>query len=66
MERRRIVKGMVDDLVLLDNLSEKGVVQNLQARYDEDLIYTYIGPVLVYVLAFGLGFAHELPIEQPR
>jgi len=42
----------VDDLVLLDDISEKGVVKNLENRYEKDLIYTYIGDVLVSVNPF--------------
>lgn len=40
----------VQDLVLLEDFeSEKACVDNLQKRFKEDLIYTYIGPVLVSV-----------------
>ncbi|GBG34585.1 Myosin-IB [Hondaea fermentalgiana] len=52
MERRRIVEGEEDDLVLLKNISEKDVVNTLEARYAKDAIYTRIGPVLVSVNPF--------------
>jgi len=42
-------KGIIDDLVLLDNITEQGVYDGLKKRYDNDLIYTYIGHVLVAV-----------------
>lgn len=45
-------KGKVDDLVLLDDISEGGIVQNLKSRFNSDLIYTYIGPVLISVNPF--------------
>ncbi|CAK4643656.1 unnamed protein product [Aphanomyces euteiches] len=37
----------VHDLVLLSDVDEEHVVEALVARYDEDAIYTFIGPVLV-------------------
>lgn len=40
----------VQDFVLLEDFeSEKAFVENLRKRFKEDLIYTYIGPVLVSV-----------------
>lgn len=42
-------KGIIDDLVLLDNITDQGVYDGLKKRYDNDLIYTYIGHVLVAV-----------------
>jgi myosin-1 len=52
MERRKIVKGQVDDLVLLDDVSEAAIVSNLKATSKDDRIYTWIGPVLVSVNPF--------------
>ena len=52
MERRKIQKGQVDDLVLLDDLSESAIVANLQNTSKADIIYTWIGPVLVSVNPF--------------
>ncbi|RNA25121.1 unconventional myosin-Ic-like isoform X1 [Brachionus plicatilis] len=38
----------VDDFVLLDDFTNENVfVDNLRIRYESDLIYTFIGPVLV-------------------
>ncbi|XP_053405072.1 unconventional myosin-Ie-like [Mercenaria mercenaria] len=37
----------VDDMVLLQKISEAGIVDNLKKRFMDDTIYTYIGPVLV-------------------
>ncbi|KNC70916.1 hypothetical protein SARC_16550, partial [Sphaeroforma arctica JP610] len=42
-------KGAVDDMVLLGDVSQKGIEKNLSERYFEDKIYTYIGPVLISV-----------------
>eukprot|EP00029_Vermamoeba_vermiformis_P011292 TRINITY_DN616_c1_g2_i1.p1 TRINITY_DN616_c1_g2~~TRINITY_DN616_c1_g2_i1.p1 ORF type:complete len:1008 (-),score=401.27 TRINITY_DN616_c1_g2_i1:84-3056(-) len=39
----------VDDLVLLEDISQEGILKTLKQRYDNDLIYTYIGHVLVAV-----------------
>lgn len=47
-----VVKGAVDDLTLLTDVSEKGIVLNTSERYFKDLIYTYIGPVLLSVNPF--------------
>jgi myosin-1 len=52
MERRKIKQGQVDDLVLLDTLSEQAIVANLQATSKADSIYTWIGPVLIAVNPF--------------
>ncbi|XP_041364734.1 unconventional myosin-Ie-like [Gigantopelta aegis] len=42
----------VDDMVLLQKISEGSIVENLKKRFMEDCIYTYIGPVLVSVNPF--------------
>ncbi|CAG2209745.1 MYO1 [Mytilus edulis] len=42
----------VDDMVLLQKISEPAIVENLKKRFMEDVIYTYIGPVLVSVNPF--------------
>ena len=52
MERRRLKKGMVDDLVLLTTLSEDAIVTNLIGAAKENAIYTWIGPVLISVNPF--------------
>ena len=52
MERRRVEKGQVDDLVLLDTTTEASIVQNLQTTLKADRIYTWIGPVLISVNPF--------------
>lgn len=39
----------VDDLVMLPRVGEQEIVDNLRKRYQHDLIYTYIGPVLISV-----------------
>ena len=45
-------KGAVDDLVLLDTVSEDAIMDNFQACFKQDRIYTYIGPVLISVNPF--------------
>lgn len=47
-----IRKGEEDDLVLLNNINEKEVVNTLERRFAKDAIYTRIGPVLVSVNPF--------------
>ncbi|GFN82452.1 hypothetical protein PoB_000895800 [Plakobranchus ocellatus] len=42
----------VDDMVLLQKISESGIMDNLKKRFMDDVIYTYIGPVLVSVNPF--------------
>ncbi|XP_025836982.1 myosin-IB-like [Agrilus planipennis] len=41
--------GVQDAVLLEDYLSEEAFVNNLERRFKEHLIYTYIGPVLVSV-----------------
>lgn len=54
-------KTGVDDMVLLTKLTEDDIMQNLKKRYSADLIYTYIGPVLISVNPF-----QKLPIYGPE
>ncbi|CAI5729464.1 unnamed protein product [Peronospora destructor] len=44
----RVVVG-VDDLVLLSSVSETSILENLKMRHAADVIYSYIGHVLVVV-----------------
>ena len=43
---KRVVVG-VEDMVLLQQLSDEGIVSNLRSRLTDGQIYTYIGHVLV-------------------
>jgi hypothetical protein len=60
-DRRRIaIESMMtadavgcDDMVLLPKLSNKAIAQNLEVRHAKDLIYTYIGNVLISVRSNG-------------
>lgn len=52
LAKRVIDKGKVDDLVLLDTVSEAAIVETLKNRYSSDLIYTSIQNVLVSVNPF--------------
>ncbi|NXN09432.1 MYO1F protein, partial [Indicator maculatus] len=42
----------VDDMVLLSRICEEAIVENLQKRFMDDYIFTYIGPVLISVNPF--------------
>ncbi|XP_072166992.1 unconventional myosin-If-like [Diadema setosum] len=42
----------VEDMVLLSKIQEGAIVDNLKKRFMDDLIYTYIGPVLISVNPF--------------
>ncbi|EFC37173.1 myosin [Naegleria gruberi] len=42
----------IDDMVLLPKLSENEVMENLKKRHGSDVIYTYIGNVLISVNPF--------------
>jgi len=52
MAKRVLDKSKVDDLVLLDVVTEDAIVATLQARFNNDLIYTGLGPVLISVNPF--------------
>eukprot|EP00964_Phaeocystis_antarctica_P039622 scaffold22667_cov31-Phaeocystis_antarctica.AAC.2 len=49
---RSIVAGAVDDLVLLNTVTEEAIVSNLQNTFAKNSIYTAIGPVLLSVNPF--------------
>ncbi|XP_036886159.1 unconventional myosin-Ia [Sturnira hondurensis] len=51
----------VEDLVLLDPLEQESLLRNLQLRYENKEIYTYIGSVLVSVNPY-----QQLPIYGPE
>ncbi|NP_001118234.1 amoeboid myosin I [Strongylocentrotus purpuratus] len=42
----------VEDMVLLSKIQEGAIVENLKKRFMDDLIYTYIGPVLISINPF--------------
>jgi hypothetical protein len=39
--------GHIDDMTNLPELSETSILKNLQARYTQEIIYTYTGTILV-------------------
>ncbi|KAJ8922250.1 hypothetical protein NQ315_004187 [Exocentrus adspersus] len=59
IDRDRV--GLQDAVLLEDYTSEDAFVDNLQKRFKEDVIYTYIGPVLVSVNPYK-----ELDIYGPK
>ncbi|XP_076293572.1 myosin-IIIb isoform X2 [Lasioglossum baleicum] len=63
--KTRPEKMYMDDLAALDMLSEDGIVDQLEHRYEQGQIYTYIGDILVAVNPFtNLGL--YTGIEQKR
>ncbi|XP_047141172.1 unconventional myosin-Ie isoform X1 [Hydra vulgaris] len=55
----------VEDMVLLTKIQELTIVDNIKKRYMDDLIYTYIGPVLVSVNPFKqLPYFSEKEVEM--
>ncbi|XP_066603378.1 myosin-IIIb-like isoform X2 [Prorops nasuta] len=63
--KTRPEKMYMDDLAALDLLSEEAIVDQLQNRYEQAQIYTYIGDILVAVNPFtNLGL--YTGIEQRR
>jgi len=46
------VGGAVADLITLTHLNEPAVVQGLWTRYEDDKIYTAVGPILIAVNPF--------------
>ncbi|XP_015177355.1 PREDICTED: myosin-IIIb-like isoform X2 [Polistes dominula] len=63
--KARPEKMYMDDLAALDMLSEDAIVEQLQHRYEQGQIYTYIGDILVAVNPFtNLGL--YTGIEQRR
>uniref|UniRef100_A0A0N5A516 Myosin motor domain-containing protein n=1 Tax=Parastrongyloides trichosuri TaxID=131310 RepID=A0A0N5A516_PARTI len=57
----------VDDMVLLNTLSDQGIVDNLKKRLKGNSIFTYIGPVLISVNPFkdmGIFTDKEIEIYQ--
>ncbi|XP_030750397.1 unconventional myosin IC isoform X1 [Sitophilus oryzae] len=53
--------GVQDAVLLEDYTNEKAFIENLQKRFNEDVIYTYIGPVLISVNPYK-----ELNIYSPQ
>mmetsp|Transcript_13928 Transcript_13928/g.34013 ORF Transcript_13928/g.34013 Transcript_13928/m.34013 type:complete len:1221 (+) Transcript_13928:174-3836(+) len=68
MPRKLGSKNALDDLVMLDRISEDNIVKCLQNRYGQDEIYTYIGPVLIAVNPFKRiqGYYTEGKIREYR
>ncbi|KAK3921911.1 Unconventional myosin IC [Frankliniella fusca] len=58
-ERDRV--GVQDAVMLEDHMDERAFVENLRKRFKENLVYTYIGQVLVSVNPFK-----NLPIYSPQ
>ena len=44
---RLLVCAAAKQSALLENLNEETLLQELQTRFDRDLIYTYVGEILV-------------------
>ncbi|KAF0720636.1 Aste57867_150 [Aphanomyces stellatus] len=39
----------IDDLLTLSDLSQENLLRSLHSRYDHDLIYTFVGPILISI-----------------
>ncbi|KAJ7365816.1 hypothetical protein OS493_002537 [Desmophyllum pertusum] len=58
-------KGCVDDLATLSELNEEIILQELQARYKQDVIYTYVGDILIALNPFKrLEIYHKNAAER--
>lgn len=54
-----------DDMVLLSKISEQAIHENLKKRFNDNYIYTYIGPVLISVNPYKeLPYFTDKEIEQ--
>lgn len=51
--RSRPQRMFMDDLAMLDILTEDAITEQLQKRFDSDQIYTYIGDILIAVNPFN-------------
>lgn len=66
-EERKVIG--VDDMVLLSNVSDKGILENLKLRHAADVIYTFIGHVLVvgrYLAGSDLVYAYSEPVQMAQ
>ncbi|KAL4703000.1 hypothetical protein ACJJTC_008778 [Scirpophaga incertulas] len=67
--KARPEKMYTDDLATLEVLTEEGIVEQLQKRYNQNQIYTYIGDILVAVNPFtdiGIYTKKSQQIYQSR
>ncbi|EDQ87053.1 uncharacterized protein MONBRDRAFT_33469 [Monosiga brevicollis MX1] len=57
----------VYDLILLQNVDEQAVIDNIKELYDDDIIYSYIGNVVIAVNPFkSLNIYDDKTIEEYR
>eukprot|EP00039_Didymoeca_costata_P008665 m.114735 g.114735 ORF g.114735 m.114735 type:complete len:1149 (-) comp14177_c1_seq5:2155-5601(-) len=55
----------VEDMTLLTKISDDSIAENLKRRYLDDLIYTYIGSVLISVNPYkAMSYFTEKELEQ--
>jgi myosin-1 len=55
----------VEDLVMMEELTEDSLITNLNGRFDDRLIYTWVGRTLVSINPYqDLGLYGEQIIEQ--
>lgn len=64
-QSKNVKSSGVEDMVLLSKISDDQIVDNLKKRFMDDLIFTYIGPVLISVNPFkSMPYFTEKEIEQ--
>ncbi|XP_055590383.1 unconventional myosin-XV-like, partial [Uranotaenia lowii] len=63
--RQDLGKTGVDDMTQLDDLHEASLLWNLRLRYDNGLIYTYAGSILIAVNPYKM-FADSYGIEMAK
>ncbi len=64
MTRIEAGSGLVDDLASLSTLDESTLLEEIRARYHRDVIYTYIGDLLVAVNPYKRILIYGKDYEQ--
>ena len=57
---------VIDDLVLLDEINETTIVDTLKRRYQNEEMYTYIGPVLIAINPYKILQKGGMSIYDPE
>lgn len=55
----------LEDMVLIGKITDDAIVDNIKKRFNDDLIYTYIGPILIAVNPFkSLPYFTDREVEM--